>query len=85
MRRSQKLDNLPLWMAKSFSLIQGSFLLQLLLPWLLGAAACWEDPAQATDAQHQVVAVVTNPLLWKITIFLQGLDEGKSWAHFSAS
>ena len=34
---------------------QGPFLLQLLLPRMLGAAARGEDAAQALDAQHQVL------------------------------
>ena len=34
---------------------QGSLLLQLLLPRMLGAAARGEDAAQALDAQHQVL------------------------------
>ena len=33
---------------------QGPHLLQLLLPRMLGAAACGEDTAQAAHAQHQV-------------------------------
>ena len=41
----------------SFSLIQGPLLLQLLLPRMLGAAACGEDSAQAAHAQHQVLVV----------------------------
>ena len=49
----------PCMVKSSFSLIQGAFLLPLLLPRMLGAAAHGKDPAQATHAQHQVLVVVS--------------------------
>ena len=42
---------------------QGPFLLQLLLPRMLGAAARGEDAAQALDAQHQVCSFLALPYL----------------------
>ena len=49
----------PCMVKSSFSLIQGPFLLPLLLPRMLGAPARGKGPAQATSAQHQVFVLVT--------------------------